>query len=375
MSGDSLMLIKNTREYGRYAIASLMLASGILGLWLGGYWVWLGLSGFVSIAVIDWFAEPDHSLRAGTAKWFYNAILYVQLPLMITLWVLFALHLRAGDLNAFNLVGALLSVSFLSALAGLPAAHELMHRKHPFEIFYSSLYLTVFGLPLNDLAHVNVHHPHVGTWKDGDTPRRGQTVYRFVFESLIAQTREAIAIERQRLDKLQKPWWWWRSRFLWTALTMALWVGTFIGIAGPLGLIALPVLWTLGFLILGGFNYTQHYGLVREVGTPLLPHHSWNHLKPVSRAVSFEISTHSEHHLDPDKHYERLKPYTEAPQMPSIVWCFLASFVPPLWESLIAKPRLAHWDSHYASPGEQALAREANARAGWEQWLPAPAAA
>ena len=142
------MLVKNTREYGRYAIASLMLASGILGLWLGGYWVWLGLSGFVSIAVIDWFAEPDHSLRAGTAKWFYNAILYVQLPLMITLWVLFALHLRAGDLNAFNLVGALLSVSFLSALAGLPAAHELMHRKHPFEIFYSSLYLTVFGLPL-----------------------------------------------------------------------------------------------------------------------------------------------------------------------------------------------------------------------------------
>jgi hypothetical protein len=40
---------------------------------------------------------------------------------------------------------------------------------------------------------------------------------------------------------------------------------------------------------------------------------------------------------------------------------------------VIAKPRLENWDRHYASPAEQQLAREANARAGWTQWLPAAA--
>ena len=121
----------------------------------------------------------------------------------------------------------------------------------------------------------------------------------------------------------------------------------------------------LAYIIIGGFNYTQHYGLVRVPGAPIEPHHSWNHLKTFSRAVTFEISNHSEHHLDPPKHYQSLRPYPEAPQMPSIVACFLASLVPPLWERLIARPRLAHWDAHFASPEERRLAEEANRRAGW----------
>jgi alkane 1-monooxygenase len=121
--------------------------------------------------------------------------------------------------------------------------------------------------------------------------------------------------------------------------------------------------------VLGGFNYTQHYGIVRAPGSPILPHHSWNHLNTFSRAITFEISNHSEHHLDPDKFYELLKTYPEAPQMPSIVLCFLASFIPPLWEKKIAKPLLQHWDTHYANPVEQRLAMEENARAGWLQWV------
>ena len=153
-------------EYARYLIATIMLCNGILGLYLGGYWVWLGLAGFVSLALLDFTAGADHSLRGGAGKWFYNGVLYLQLPLMVTLWVLFAQHIRAGDLGWFNMLGALIAVAFLSALGGLPSAHELMHRKHPLEIAYCSLYLTVFGLPMNDLNHVHGHHPFVGTAAD-----------------------------------------------------------------------------------------------------------------------------------------------------------------------------------------------------------------
>jgi alkane 1-monooxygenase len=55
--------------------------------------------------------------------------------------------------------------------------------------------------------------------------------------------------------------------------------------------------------------------------------------------------------------------------MPSIVACFLISFVPPLWERFIARPRLENWDRHYASVAEQELAMAANQRAGWPRWL------
>ncbi|MEZ4307011.1 MAG: hypothetical protein R3F14_03040 [Polyangiaceae bacterium] len=39
--------------------------------------------------------------------------------------------------------------------------------------------------------------------------------------------------------------------------------------------------------------------------------------------------------------------------------------MPPVWERVIAKPRLADWDRRFATEDERALARAANAAAGW----------
>jgi alkane 1-monooxygenase len=245
-----------------------------------------------------------------------------------------------------------------------------MHRHDRLSLICASLYETIYGLPLNDLAHNHIHHPHVGTPKDGDTPVRGEWVYGFVPRSIISGTRDAIALEKQRLDKLGLGYWSPKSRFLWAVISLTAWISVFLWVAG--GLTGIPHLlgaWTISFLILGGFNYTQHYGLVRDPDEPLAPRHSWNHLNLFSRAVSFEISTHSEHHLDPDMPYQQLPPHIEAPQMPSIVACFLISFIPPLWEAKIARPRLENWDRQFANADEQRLAMAANAHAGWPNWL------
>jgi hypothetical protein len=45
--------------------------------------------------------------------------------------------------------------------------------------------------------------------------------------------------------------------------------------------------------------------------------------------------------------------------------CFVSAFVPPIWEKFIVKPRLKYWDENFANEQEQALAAEANKRAGW----------
>ncbi|MDO8315341.1 MAG: fatty acid desaturase [Rugosibacter sp.] len=361
-------------EYGRYLMASFMVLLGMAGMAHGGFAVWLGLATFFVLALLDFLSKKDVSVRGGAGKWFYDGVLYLPLVLLYGLWILFAQRIAEGQLGLFNAVGAIISVSFLTALAGLPTAHELMHRKHPLEILGSSLYLTLFALPMNDLYHVHGHHPFVGTLADSDTPRRGQTVYGFVYSSLFHGTVTAYGLEKARLAKQGHGPLWWKGRVTLALLCVATWVSLFCFIAGPMGIVYLLATLAISFIIIGGFNYTQHYGIVRAPGTPLLPHHSWNHLNTFSRAITFEISNHSEHHLDPDKAYELLKTYPEAPQMPSIIICFLASFIPPLWEKRIAKPLLTHWDTHYASPAEQRLAMEENARAGWPIWVNSAAA-
>lgn len=122
-------------------------------------------------------------------------------------------------------------------------------------------------------------------------------------------------------------------------------------------------------VITEGLNYLQHYGLIRVPGAPVQDRHAWNHLWTVTRAVAVEITTHSQHHQDSDVTFTRLEPRIEAPQMPGAALCFVAAFIPPLWERYIAKPRLRDWDLHHANAAEQALAREANRRAGWPDWL------
>ena len=349
----------------RYLLGSLMLFIGVFGFYLGGLWNWLGTVAFVFIVLIDVMLAKDENSRQVESTGLQNAVLYLQLPFIIALWLMFAQMLSVGENSAFETAGAIFSISFLSALGGLPPSHELMHRHSSFARFYCSLYLTIFMLPMNDLGHVQGHHLKVATMEDSDTPRRGELVYTFAFRSLWGQFMDSVKMEKSRLQKTKKPLWSPSGRFFQSILMVSLWLGLWFSIAGiaavPMYLLTMFVF----FLVLGGFNYTQHYGLIRVIDEPIEPRHSWNQLTPFSRALSFEISNHSEHHLVPTRFYTDLKPYPDAPQMPSIALCFVASFVPPIWERYFARPRLALWDKEYANDAERELANEANRKAGW----------
>ena len=127
-------------------------------------------------------------------------------------------------------------------------------------------------------------------------------------------------------------------------------------------------------LLVEMFNYYQHYGLVRVLGSNYGQQHLWNHLKPISRQLSFEITNHNDHHMDSYLPFYRLQPKVDGPQMPSILLCFLAGLVPPIWFSYIAQPRLKDWDLKHATAEEKELAREANRSANWPDWLDAGSA-
>ncbi|WP_202636204.1 fatty acid desaturase [Rugosibacter aromaticivorans] len=352
-------------EWVRCLAPSFLVVLAAAGIALGGIWVWAGFVGVLILVLADGFSQTDIVIHTRFPAWFYTAALYLPLPVLCFLWFVFAQQIAADVATTSQRLVTLGSVAFLTTLGALPAAHELSHRKNRIAQLCARIYSTILGLPMYDIYHIHGHHIDVGTVQDHDTPRRGQTIYSFVYPSLYKSLRTAVGIERARLAKLGHRIFWWRGRIFESFWMLTAWFSGFIYFAGLRGIPYFLMTWLLAWLIFGGFNYTQHYGLIRKPGTAIAPRHSWNHLKAFSRAITFEISNHSEHHLDPDKRYEYLRPVPNAPQMPSIVLCFAASFVPFIWENWIVKSRLKYWDLN-AEPEEQVLAVVENRRAGWQ---------
>ena len=219
-----------------------------------------------------------------------------------------------------------------------------------------------------DIPHVYTHHIHFDTDVDPDYAPRGTTVYPFMWRCTLQNFREMVEAARKRKQSTGAALWSPRNLLFWeVALLLAFPVGAaLIGgwLAGALVLLAQVI----SKFFLEALNYLQHYGLVRVPGTPTQRHHTWNHLTWIDRTVGFEITTHVDHHVDPDLRFDQLVPHPDAPQMPNLFVCAVSAFIPPLWFGKIAMPRLREWDLHHASPQERELAREANRRAGWPDW-------
>lgn len=177
-------------------------------------------------------------------------------------------------------------------------------------------------------------------------------------------------MEAQSLSRRGFSPWNWRNH-AWMQLTfttaMPLIVGAVAGVAA--GLVTLAAMFSAKMLI-EAFNYFQHYGLIRVEGASIEKHHAWNHLGMIARPLGAEITNHINHHLDGHTPFYDLKPEPEAPQMPSLFLCFISGIIPQIWFKYIAKPRLEDWDKRFASAEERVLAMQANAKAGWPQWLP-----
>ncbi|MEL0082714.1 MAG: alkane 1-monooxygenase [Gammaproteobacteria bacterium] len=349
----------------KYLTSLLFIALAAGGISLGGSWAWTGVMVFVLLALVDHFLPMDLSSRNIRYPWLARLLPYLHYPALFGFWMLFATQLASGAVSGWNILGGILSVGIINGLVGLATAHELMHGNNRFARTGADLIGTCYGVPITDLGHVHVHHIHLDTPMDGDTPIRGESIYRFAIRSVRAIIAETFRLEFEYLRKTGKSPWSPLGRLFWGVAFELLFAVIFVTLAGPIGLPVLIVTWVVGFTVMAHYNYAQHYGLVRVPDQPIQARHAWNHLKPLSRLLGYEITTHSEHHLDPDVTYTRLTPLPDAPQMPSILICFITSLIPPLWERLIARPRLRHWDEHFASDQEKQLAAEANLHAGW----------
>lgn len=365
-------------DYLRYYVVPLTTFCGLLGFVLGGDWVWLGLATFPVLLVLDVTLPRDFAPRSIRHRVLADVPLYLHAVLMVAMYVAFVRSVAIGSNPlegpgaASQIAGSMLSLIWLSAVPTVPVTHELLHRRHWFPRRVSQLLNSFFGDPNRDIGHVRTHHIHLDTHRDSDTPVRGETMYAFAVRATLGSYRDAIECERDRLVRSGRSPWHLSNRTYQQVALLAIQPILAFVFAGPICAAAYAAVLIAAKFLLEGFNYFQHYGLVRVEGATVRKHHAWNHMGMIARPLGLEITNHINHHMDSYTRYYDLRPEPDAPQMPSLFLCFLLSLIPPLWFRFIIMPLLKDWDAHYASAEERALAMEENARAGWPRWLEEP---
>ncbi len=354
------------RYYFPVLLLSLVYASFLV---LGGNWVWLGVATLPLLGIIDSLLPNDMKPRKMTDSFVADIPVWACTLMCVGLYVVAAIWVqRTPDITTSQYVGAILSVAWLSVVPLVPASHELYHARGKIRRFVGRFSQICYLDCTREIAHVVGHHIDVATEKDSDTAKRGATLYAFTPRAVVQSTIEANKMECESLEKQGYGRWSIRHRVWKAILAQAIAQGIFYSIGGWAAVaIALSAMVIARFWV-ESFNYFQHYGLIRLEGSAISRRHVWNHLKPLSRIMGFEITNHADHHTNSFAKFHELTPDRQWIPMPSVFVCFFAALIPPIWHKFIIMPALERWDNELASPEERKLAMRQNHEASWPQW-------
>jgi hypothetical protein len=357
-------------DYARYYLGVLLQLAVIASFIVGGSWVWVGIASLPAFGLVDSILPNDFRARRIAHEGLVDipvwlcALLGPVIYLAAAYW---AAH--NGGASAWEYTGVIASCAWLSVIPLVPATHELYHQRGKLRRLVGRYCQICYLDATREIAHVVGHHIHVATTLDGDTAPRGTSLYAFTPRAVVVSTKEAWRSESDNLEKMGKGRWSIGHRLYRAILVQLAFQAILFAIGGwQANAVALAGMVGARFWI-ESFNYFQHYGLCRVAGTPIDRRHVWNHLKPLSRVMGFEITNHADHHTNSFAAFYELVPDRKWIPMPSVFVCFFSALIPPLWHRKVIMPALRRWDNEMASPAERELAREQNRRAGWPDWF------
>ena len=356
-------------DYLKYYVPVAVLAIAIYGLYLGGNAVYAAILSFPVLLIADVALRRDMTTRRMKSRRWAMLPVWICTLGTIGLYLVLAWRVGQGGLTSWQLAGAIAGTAWLSVVPNVPTSHEMYHQRTPLTRFFGRVAQICYLDYTRDIAHVLGHHIDVATPIDSDTARRGQDLYTFTARAVVGSTMTSLRAECDRLEKSGKGRWSAGHRVYKALLALVIALAVMYAIGGWTAVWAALCAMVIARLWAESFNYFQHYGLVRVVGSPVAPRHVWNHLGTIGRTCAFEITNHADHHLDAYKPFYALVPDKTAVRMPSVFVCFLSALIPPLWHRAIIMPALKEWDLKHASPEERKLARAQNRAAGWPDWL------
>lgn len=327
-----------------------------LGGLLGGVWAVAALLYMAGLVHVMDRLVHGAAVRAGAGGAFPSG-----LPLSIALglahFALLAIVVAAlagkTDISLAAKLCCFLAYGLFFGQVSNANAHELIHKsaRGPRRLgtwVYISL---LFGHHVS--AHPKVHHVWVATDRDPNSPRDGETFYRFWprawIGSFVAGWRAENAL-RARFATGTTP----TSAAMRGLHPYILYIGGAAGVlaiaalgAGFEGVLALIAVTAYAQMQLLLSDYVQHYGLRRAVSDagkaePIGPAHSWNAPQLYSSALMLNAPRHSDHHMTPHRDYPALK--LDPARMPVLPRSLPMMATLALWPSMwrrVMDPRVA----------------------------------
>ncbi|MEJ6392229.1 fatty acid desaturase [Gymnodinialimonas sp. 2305UL16-5] len=328
----------------RYAIATLAPLALLLlgGLVWGGFAV-LALIWLTLVAAIgDQILQPPAPDPEGDTRWATRLSVALAIGHFALLAVTLAALSAAGLTFGQGLALFFGTASFFGQVSH-PNAHDLIHRApRPLRMLGAAVYISV-GFGHHVSAHRLVHHAHVGTDADPNTPLPGESFYAYLPRAWRGSFEAGLEVEIDRLDQQGRPeksphnpYWIWIGGAL-LALIAASVLG---GIGGVLLFVGLAALTGAQILM---SDYLQHYGLQRLLlpngrYEPVGPHHSWNAPRGFSSYLMLNAPSHSEHHMHPGRSFDALAPDAPGPVLPyPMPIMAVLAMIPSVWHGIMDK--------------------------------------
>lgn len=328
--------------------------------WGGFAWValaWLTLVTAVADRLLD--PPPPTPAEEETVPWSDTLSVGLAIGHLLIL-IATAQALTSGTLTLGQSIALFLSTASFFGQVSHPNAHELIHRAPLALRALGAAVYTSVGFGHHVSAHRLVHHRHVGTQADPNTPLPGETFWTYLPRAWRGSFEAGIESEVEKLDRkgrgpnhVTNPYWIWLGG---AALSLLI-VTLAAGIGGALILIGLGALTGAQILM---SDYVQHYGLQRLLlpsgrFEPVSAHHSWNAPKGFSSYLMMNAPAHSEHHMHPDRPYERLNPENDVPTLPlSMPVMAMIAMVPSIWARMMDRRALKVMEAAEAAHVEAA---------------------
>lgn len=273
---------------------------------------------------------------------FYDWVLYLMLPIHYFVMFLLIYFMISEPLVLWMKVVVIFTLGVFGGLA-VNLGHELGHKKSRLDKNLAKLALASGAYGHFNIEHNAGHHREVATPEDTASARFGENIYQFALREIPGGLKRAWSIESKRLARKGKSWYSIDNQILHSYLMTVVFYGLMTFFLGPEALIILiahiPVVWWQ----LTSANYIEHYGLLRQKDQSgkyvrCEPQHSWNSNHLISNLVLFHLQRHSDHHANSARHYQSLRHFDEAPQLPTgYMGMFLLAYIPPLWFKVMNK--------------------------------------
>jgi alkane 1-monooxygenase len=295
------------------------------------------------------FSNPTETVVVQLENdFFYRALVWAYVPFQV-LGTIYGTWLATTlELPWYAWIALVLSVGAFNGI-GIATAHELGHKKEPFDRWLAKLALSPSCYGHFYVEHNRGHHKRVATPEDPASARMGESFWAFLPRTVLGSLRSAWQLEAERLQRQGKSVWNTDNDNLQAWALSVLLYGGLIALLGWGALLFLVAQGLYAASLLEVVNYIEHYGLLRakdaqERYVRCQPEHSWNSNHIVGNIILYHLQRHSDHHAHPARRYQALRHFDEAPQLPAGYAAMITvAYLPALWFAMMDKRVVLHY--------------------------------